>query len=337
MKKTLIWIFVAAVVLGAAAAAWGIISFKGNAVKQSAEIYLSKRSDYSTLIDSLKPKIGHHLAFDIYAKRLNLEQTFKPGHYILDEGMDVIEIVRMIKLGMQTPVNVTFNNAKTPAYLAGKLARQIDADSAEIAAVLTDQEVAKKYGFKNPLTMFSMFVPNTYELYWTVSPEQIVERMNKEYEAFWTDRDAKRKRSGLSRLEVMTLASIVYEETRATDEMATVAGVYINRLNKGMPLQADPTVKYAVGDFSLRRILHKHLRVDSPYNTYKNKGLPPSPICMPSIAAIDGVLNFEKHDYIYFCARPTFDGHHNFAATYTEHLRNARAYTKELNKRKIYK
>ncbi|MBQ1990686.1 MAG: endolytic transglycosylase MltG, partial [Rikenellaceae bacterium] len=135
MKKTLFWIFAVAVVLGAAVAAWGIISFKGNAVKQSAEIYLSKHSDYATLIDSLKPKIGHHLAFDIYAKRLNLEQTYKAGHYVLDEGMNVIEIVRMIKLGIQTPINVTFNNAKTPAYLAGKLARQIDADSAEIAAV----------------------------------------------------------------------------------------------------------------------------------------------------------------------------------------------------------
>ena len=250
MKKTLIWTFITAVAIGAAAAVWGIISFKGNAVKQSAEIYLSKRSDYATLLDSLKPKIGHHVAFDIYAKRLNLEQTYKAGHYVLDEGMNVIEIVRMIKLGMQTPVNVTFNNAKTPAYLAGKLARQIDADSAEIAAVLTDQKVAEKYGYKNPLTMFSMFIPNTYEFYWTVTPEQIVERMSDEAERFWVDRDAKRKRSGLSRLEVMTLASIVYEETRATDEMATVAGVYINRLKKGMPLQADPTVKYAVGDYT---------------------------------------------------------------------------------------
>jgi UPF0755 protein len=256
-------------------------------VKQSAEIYLSKRSDYATLIDSLKPKIGHHLAFDIYAKRLNLEQTYKAGHYVLDEGMNVIEIVRMIKLGIQTPINVTFNNAKTPAYLAGKLARQIDADSAEIAAVLTDQKVAEKYGYKNPLTMFSMFIPNTYEFYWTATPEEFVDRMYKEYKRFWTaERDAKRKRSGLNRVEVVTLASIVYEETRKVDEMPRVAGVYINRLRRGMLLQADPTVKYAVGDPTLKRILYKHLEVESPYNTYKYKGLPPTPIAMPDMVTL---------------------------------------------------
>jgi UPF0755 protein len=162
--------------------------------------------------------------------------------------------------------------------------------------------------------------------------------MYREYKRFWEgDRDKKRERSGLDRVEVATLASIVYEETRKVDEMPRVAGVYMNRLRTGMPLQADPTIKYAMQDFGLRRILNRHLKTPSPYNTYINRGLPPSPICMPSVEAIDAVLNFENHDYVFFCARPTFDGYHNFAKTYSEHLRNARAYQAELNKRNIKK
>lgn len=336
MKKTLITILSLAIVASAAAAVWAYISFKGNAVKQSAELYVSKRSNYTELIDSLKPKIGHHFAFDLYAKRLELERSFKPGHYELKDGMSVIEIVRMIKLGLQTPVNVTMNNVKTPAYLAGKLAKQIDADSVEIVTALTDNKKAKELGFDNPLTMFSIFLPNTYEFYWTVSPEDFVDRMYKEYKRFWENgRDQKRQRTKLSRVEVSTLASIVYEETRKVDEMPRIAGVYINRLRKGIPLQADPTIKYAMQDFGLRRILYRHLKYESPYNTYINRGLPPSPICMPSIQAIDAVLNYEQHDYIFFCARPTFDGYHNFARTLSEHNANARAYQRELNRRKI--
>ena len=254
----------------------------------------------------------------------------------MEEGMNIIELVRMLKIGVQTPVNVTINNVKTPQMLAGKLSRQIMADSAAIAKVITDEALAKKLGFSSPLTMFSMFIPNTYEFYWTVTPEDFVERMRKEYKRFWSEsRDAKRKRSGLSRTEVMTLASIVYEETRKVDEMPRIAGVYLNRIKQGIPLQADPTIKYALQDFGLRRILYRHLKYPSPYNTYINRGLPPSPICMPSIDAIDAVLNFEKHDYIFFCARPTFDGYHNFARTLKEHNANARAYQAELNKRKI--
>ena len=224
---------------------------------------------------------------------------------------------------------------RIPAQLAQKLARQIDADSTAIMQVLTSPEVARGVGFDS-VTLFSMFIPNTYEFYWTVTPEEFVQRMKREYDRFWTPgRDALRERSGLSRLEVMTLASIVYEETRKTDEMPRIAGVYVNRLRKGMPLQADPTVKYAMQDFGLRRILHKHLKYESPYNTYRNKGLPPSPICMPGIDAIDAVLNYEVHDYLFFCARATFDGYHNFARTLREHNANARAYSAELNRRKI--
>ena len=309
--------------------------FYGNAVRTEKELFVSSRADYRSLADSLMPELKHHWAFGVYARRINLEGTFKPGHYALKPGMSVIEVARMLKLGMQTPVRVTINNVRIPAQLAQKLARQLDADSASFMRALTSPEVAKGVGFDS-LTLFSMFIPNSYEFYWTVTPEEFVTRMKREYDRFWTpERDTLRKRSGLSRFEVMTLASIVYEETRKSDEMPRVAGVYVNRLRKGMPLQADPTIKYAMQDFGLRRILYKHLKYDSPYNTYTNKGLPPSPICMPGINAIDAVLNYENHDYIFFCARATFDGYHNFARTLSEHNANARAYSKELNRRKI--
>lgn len=338
MKKILIWTFVVGIVLGAAVAVWGVISFKGNAVVAERELFVGRESSYEQLMDSLKPSLKHHLAFDLYAERLGLEESYKVGHYVVKDGMNVIEMVRMLKLGLQTPVNVTMNNVKIPAQLAGKLAPQLEADSVELVEVFTDEALAKELGFDSPLTMFSIFLPNTYEFYWTVKPREFVDRMYREYKRFWEgDRDKKRERSGLDRVEVATLASIVYEETRKVDEMPRVAGVYMNRLRTGMPLQADPTIKYAMQDFGLRRILNRHLKTPSPYNTYLNRGLPPSPICMPSVEAIDAVLNFEKHDYLFFCARPTFDGYHNFAKTYSEHLRNARAYQAELNKRNIKK
>ena len=324
--------FVAAAV---AAGLWVRNAFYGAGVREEASLYIYPDADYEAVTDSLVPKMKYPWAYRIYAKRLDLPHTFKAGHYRLTPDMSTVQVVRAVKLGLQTPVRVAINNARIPAHLAAKLAPQIAADSAHIAAALYDKALAAEVGFDS-VTLFSMFIPDTYEFYWTVSPEDFVRRMRREYDAFWTpERDAKRTRSGLSRLQVMTLASIVWEETRAVDEMPRIAGVYINRLRKGILLQADPTVKYAMQDFKLRRILKKHLKYPSPYNTYVTKGLPPSPIAMPGKEAIEAVLNFEKHEYIFFCARPEFDGHHNFAKTYAEHLANARAYSRELDKRRI--
>lgn len=334
-KKTLLGIVLGVLVLLVVAGVVVQRQFYGNAVGEEYELFVSRRADYGELTDSLMPRLRHRWAFGVYARRIDLEQTYKPGHYELKPGMSVIEVARMLKLGLQTPVRVTINNVRTPAQLAEKLARQIDADSTLLTEVLTSSEVARSVGFDS-VTLFSMFLPDTYEFYWTVTPRELIARMKREYDRFWTpERDACRERSGLSRLEVMTLASIVYEETRKTDEMPRIAGVYINRLRRGIPLQADPTIKYAMQDFGLRRILYRHLKYPSPYNTYINKGLPPSPICMPGRAAIEAVLDFEQHDYIFFCARPTFDGYHNFARTLREHNANARAYSAELNRRKI--
>ena len=308
-KKTLLRILAGVAVVVVVAAALLFIEFRGSAVPAQRELFVSRTATYDQLTDSLLPSIRRHAAFRAYARRLRLADSFKPGHYVLRPGMSVIEIVRMLKLGMQTPVRVTIQNVRTPAQLAQRLSRQLDADSAALMDVLTSPQMAAEVGFDS-VTLFSMFIPDTYEFYWTVSPRDFVLRMKREYDRFWTpERDALRQRSGLSRLGVMTLASIV--------------------------LQADPTVKYALQDFTLRRILHRHLKTPSPYNTYVNRGLPPSPICMPGKSAIEAVLHFEEHDYLYFCARPTFDGYHNFARTLSEHNRNARAYSAELNRRKI--
>ena len=266
-KKTLLYIFFAGLSVLLIAGFVLRQQFYGNAVKTERELFVSSRADYRALVDSLLPELKHHWAFGVYARRINLAETFKSGHYLLERGMSVIRVARMLKLGMQTPVRVTINNVRIPAQLAQKLARQIDADSTAIMQALTSEELAAEVGFDS-VTLFSMFIPDSYEFYWTVTPGEFVRRMKREYDRFWTsERDVKRKRSGLSRLEVMTLASIVYEETRQSDEMPRIAGVYINRLRKGWPLQADPTVKYALQEFGLRRILHRHLKYPSPYNT----------------------------------------------------------------------
>lgn len=338
-RNIIIWIAAVVVVIGAAAAGTVLYIAKANAVVNESSLYIPRGTDYETLVDSLRTgeKIRFEKPFRMYSERIGLTKKVKPGHYVLRNGMNIIEIARMLNLGQQTPVNVVVNMSRLPGQLAGRVAKQIEADSASLHTILRDPGTLEKYGFGNELEMFSMFIPNTYEFWWTVTPEEFVERMHAEYDRFWTDeREAKLRKSAVAnRMEAITLASILCEETRKTDEMPRMAGVYLNRIEKGMPLQADPTVKYAMGDFTLRRILKKHLQTDSPYNTYMNKGLPPTPICMPSIASIDAVLNAEKHKYIYFCAKEDFSGYHNFAETYDQHLQNARRYTAELNKRNI--
>jgi UPF0755 protein len=312
---------------------------RADAVVNEGSLYIPRGTDFPTLLDSLRAgeKMHFEWPFKLYSKHIGLIKNVKPGHYVIREGMNIIEVARMLNLGEQTPVNVVVNTSRLPGQFARRVSAQIEADSAALHTVMREPKILAKYGYNNELELFSMFIPNTYEMWWTVTPEDFVARMNAEYDRFWNaERKAKLQKSPLhSRMEVVTLASILYEETRKTDEMPRMAGVYLNRIRKGMPLQADPTVKYAMGDFALKRILHTHLQTPSPYNTYINRGLPPTPICMPSIAAINAVLNAEANNYLYFCAREDFSGYHNFAATYREHLQNARRYTAELNKRGI--
>ncbi|MFR9620319.1 MAG: endolytic transglycosylase MltG [Rikenellaceae bacterium] len=338
MLRSFFWrviIFSAVVLL---VVAWGCNQFWGSAVREDCDIALSHKvlqsEDVCQVVDSLVlPHLRHNWAFNIYARHINLyERGVKGGYYRLRRGMSVIDVARMLKLGVQSPVRIIFNNARTAESLAGRISRQIDVDSVELLQAMRSPELSQEFGLTTQ-QMISIFIPNTYEVWWTITAEDFVRRMHREYEVFWNDdREAKRKALNLTRTDVSTLASIVYEESAKVDEYRRIAGVYINRLRRRMKLQADPTVKFAIGDFSIKRVLNQHLNYDSLYNTYRNYGLPPSPICVASIAALDAVLNYEQHNYLYFCARAQMDGYHEFESSYSAHLANARRYAAELNK-----
>ena len=259
----------------------------------------------------------------------------RPGRYAVSKGDNIFSVFRRLRNGQQEPVNLTLPSLRTMNDLAGFLGDHLLLDSADVANAFADSTFTATYGY-TPQTLPALFIPNTYQVYWNVSLDDFMQRMVRENAAFWTkERDAKAQDAGFTHEEIMTLASIVDEETANNAEKPMVAGMYIKRLQTDMPLQADPTVKFAVGDFSLRRILHAHLKTDSPYNTYLYEGLPPGPIRIPSIAGIDAVLNYVHHDYVYMCAKEDFSGTHNFAATYGEHMRNARRYAKALDERGI--
>lgn len=310
--------------------------YKGNvrAQEKQPEIRIYRDFDYDKVLQALREGevLENEKSFLRAAKAMDLSTKFKPGLYIFKPGMGNKAIVRTLAMGWQTPVNLVIPGyIRTLDRFAAVLGEKMEADSTSFATTLLDEQVMKEYGF-TPETFIGMFIPNTYQVWWTATPEELVERLNKEYESFWTDeRNSKAATIGLTRQEVSTLASIVIEETKYEPEMATVAGVYMNRLNIGMPLQADPTVIFATGETGIKRVLKRHLEVDSPYNTYKNTGLPPGPITMPPVAALDAVLNYSHHNYLYFCAKPTFDGQHNFATSLSGHMENARAYQKALS------
>ena len=340
-KKFLGQLFRRAALVGGLAAAALIVlysAFYGKALDREVVVYITPQSEDSAIIEQLRPSLRsnlHRTAFDFYAKRLNLEGRFRTGRYLFQEGESVIRAVRKLVLGEQSPVKLVVGEARTLPQLAGKLAKQIEADSATLLSAMRNKQLRKELGFVKDSTI-AMFVPNTYEVWWDIAPEKLLHRIKREYDRFWSaERTAKLERCKLSKYEVMTLASIVYEETKIPAEMRMIAGVYINRLRGKIALGACPTIKYAMGDFTLQRILHKHLKYRSPFNTYINRGLPPAPICVPSVAAIDAVLDYAEHKYLYFCARPELDGRHNFARTLKEHNANAQKYAKAIDKLKI--
>lgn len=261
--------------------------------------------------------------------------NIRTGRYAIAPGDMVFTVFRHLRNGQQTPLSLTIPEVRTMERLAGVLGKKLMIDSTVIVAALKDSVFCAEYGH-DTATMAALFIPNTYDIYWNVTVEKLMERMKKENNRFWNDeRKTKAKRMGLTQTEVCTLASIIDEETANNGEKPMIAGMYYNRLKTDMPLQADPTIKFALKDFALRRIYHKHLTTDSPYNTYANTGLPPGPIKIASIAGIDAVLNHVDHDYLYMCAKEDFSGTHNFARTYEEHLRNAARYTKALNERGV--
>jgi UPF0755 protein len=310
-------------------------AFYGQAIDNEIVVRIDNNTTYDDLKNQIRPSLRsfvHRLAFDIYASRLDLSERYSSGEYTFSKGESVVNIVRKLVLETDKTVKLIVGEARTLPQLAGKLAKQIDADAKSLLETMRNKQIRKELGYVKDSTI-AMFIPNTYEVYRDISPEDLLRRMSRENSRFWNEeRTEKLKRCNLSKYEVMTLASIVYEETKLVKEMPIIAGVYINRLKRNMRLQACPTAKYAVGDFSLKRILDKHIEFDSPFNTYKYEGLPPAPICIPSIEAIDAVLNYEEHKYLYFCASPKFDGTNVFAKTYTEHKANARKYRKALDK-----
>jgi UPF0755 protein len=244
----------------------------------------------------------------------------------------------LLRSGQQAPLNVTFNNIRLKEELAEKICSEVSADADEFLALLNDSSVVSEYGFTTE-TIMCMFIPNTYEVFWTITERELMDRMYQEYKRFWNDeRRAKADALGLTLTEVSILASVVQaEQLGHPDERPRVAGLYINRLERNIALQADPTLVYALGDFSIKRVLDTDKEIDSPYNTYLYAGLPPGPINLPEISSIDAVLNYEDHDYLYMCAKEDFSGYHNFANNLQDHLNNARKYQRALNQARVYR
>jgi UPF0755 protein len=299
---------------------------------------IPRGATFKTVSDSLTQNniIHDNVTFSFVAKVRGYQEAVKPGLYEVSPKMSNKDLVALLASGRQTPVKLTFNNIRTKEELAEKITRNLEIEQEEFHELLIDTAYIAKFDLE-PETVMSIFIPNTYEVYWNTTAQGLFDRMYKEHEKFWNEeRAAKLAQLNLNKKEVSTLASIVQAETQKADERPRVAGVYLNRLRIRMPLQADPTLVFAVQDFELKRVLNVHKEIDSPYNTYKYQGLPPGPINLPDISAIDAVLQAEDHKYLYFCAKEDFSGYHAFAATYNEHLRNARRYQQALNRAKVY-
>ncbi len=307
--------------------------------EQTTSIYIRTGSTYDDVINCLYEKgvVINRISFEWLAKKKNLSNNIHPGRYEISSGMSNDELINLLRSGDQTPVKLIFNNIRTKEQLAQKIGKQIEADSTEIVELLYDSVYIGIFGF-NQKTIVTMFLPNTYEVYWNIPAKDLMDRMYTEYNKFWNaDRRKKAEEIGLDIEEVSVLASIVEKETVKNDEKAKIAGVYMNRLKYGWRLQADPTIVYAWGDFGIKRVLNVHKQIDSPYNTYLYFGLPPGPICLPSIASIESVLNREDHNYMYFCAKDDFSGYHVFASTHPQHNINANRYRRALDARNIKK
>lgn len=306
---------------------------------QTTYIYID-RDDNTDSIYNKVCKLGnasHPDGFRWMSRYKHLDLNIHTGRYAIRPDDNVYNVYSRVSRGYQEPINLTIGSVRTLGMLAKSVGKQLMIDSTEIATMLFDSVFQQKLGY-TMATLPCLFLPDTYQVYWDMSTDDFFQRMQKEYNRFWTPSQiAKADSIGMTPEEICTLASIVEEETNNNDEKPIVAGLYINRLQKDIPLQADPTIKFALQNFSLRRISNNDLKVQSPYNTYIHTGLPPGPIRIPSKKGIESVLNYTKHNYLYMCAKEDFSGTHNFASNYAEHMANARKYWKALNERKIFK
>lgn len=340
-NKNIIRIILLAMLLigGGAAIHYYNTLFKSNITDTSDEyLYIPTNSTFDNVVEIVKSEniIIDSETFSWVAKRMKYK-NIKPGKYKITKGMSNVELIRMLRSGRQEPVKLIYQNIRLKKDFAGYIGSHLEVDSNQLLSMLDSMDLLRTLGFDED-NIFCMFIPNTYELYWNTSAEKFITKMHDEYGKFWNDeRNAKAKKIGLTPIEVSILASIVDQEALVNSELKRVAGVYMNRLNRGMKLEADPTVIFAIGDFYIKRVLNKMLQYNSPYNTYMYNGLPPGPICMPSVAAIDAVLSYEKHNYIYFCAKEDFSGYHNFASNLADHQANARKFQQALTKRRIMK
>lgn len=340
-KRWLGYLLLLAVTCGVVAwFAWRQLHGPGAAFKEESKLlFVPTGADLQTVVDSVMKleAAADEQAFRFVCERKNYGERIKPGRYRVKRGMSMNALVNMLRAGDQEAVRVTFANIDHLPELAGRLGRALEPDSLAFLKVLLDPAVAEEAGLSEE-TLISLFIPDTYELWWTTAPEEFIKRMRTEHERFWNSaRTAKAKEKGMTKAEVATLASIVQAETVKAADAPVIAGVYLNRLRIGMPLQADPTILFALRLDSVKRVLHQDLNVVSPYNTYKNRGLPPGPINMPEPRFIDAVLDAHRHEYLYFCARADLSGFSDFARTYEQHLVNARRYQRALNQRKIHR
>ncbi len=343
IKKILLFIVLLGLVIGAAFA-YKVYSafFSPNTVFENKEayVYITSNATFDEVKESLQPLLNDVNTFGAAAQRKGYSTNIKGGKYAIKKGMNNNEIINSLRSN-NIPVRVAFNNQETLSNLAGRVSDQIEADSISLLKAFEDTTFLQANGF-DKATKLSLYIPNSYEFFWNTSAEKFSERMLKEYNRFWNEERLKKAKSlGLKPVEVITLASIVHKETAKVDERPKVAGVYLNRLRKNILLQADPTVIYALkleaGDFSkvYKRVLYKDLKLDSPYNTYKYAGLPPGPIAMPDISAIDAVLSAENHDYYYFVANVENFGYHKFAKTLRQHNRNKQQYIRWIQAQNI--
>ena len=314
-----------------------VVFFTAFSPKEHAVIYIYETDTaddvYKKVSETAQPRTM--ALFKFLCRKRNYADNIRPGRYDLGKDIGVITAVNNLRSGAQTPMMLTITSTHTTDKLAGKIARQLLADSAAFAKTMRDTLLLDSLGV-NRHTLATLFLPDTYEVYWTISPRQFLWRMKREHDRFWDGtRRARAEEIGFTPEEVCVLASIVDQETRYKPEKPTIAGLYINRVRKGMKLEADPTVKFAMQNFGLRRVLRRHLETDSPYNTYRYAGLPPGPICIASGETIDDVLHYEPSDYLFMCAKEDFSGSHNFARTFAEHDRNAKRYAAALNARGI--
>ena len=332
MKKKLIFWILIIVTLTGAYAAWQVF---GPTVSAPAGkyFYIKTGSVYSDVRQSLLDQkiIGNTFFFDLVSKQLKYPQRVKAGRYQVNKGSSIFRLLHMFRSGNQSPVNFVINKLRLKEDLAQKIAANFECDSASVMQVLTNPETLRKYDVDNN-TILTTVIPNSYSIYWNTPAEKIIDKLHTEQEKFWNaERLAKAKALNLTPVQVYSMASIVEEETNKEEDKGKIASVYMNRMAAGMRLQADPTVKFAMRNFALTRILLGHLTYDSPFNTYRNTGLPPGPICTPSVKTIDAVLNAPQTNYIYFVAKPDFNGYSNFAATYAEHMVFAKAYQHALD------